>query len=75
MEQFIAELINNPKMPKWLRYAIVTLVCGSVIFLGIMLARKSPMTVGKVFGAALSVLFIIAAIYLFVKIASVSRRQ
>lgn len=52
MEPFIADLINNPKAPKWLRYVIVTLVCGFVIFLGVMLALKSPMLVGK-FSAAL----------------------
>ena len=49
MEPVIADLINNPKVPKWLRFAIVTLVCGFVVFLGVMLTLKSPMLVGKNF--------------------------
>ena len=74
MEPFLADLINNPKLPKWLRYVIVTVVCGLVIFLGVTLAIKSPVLVGKIFGGVLSVVFLAAAIYLFVKIArSVSR--
>lgn len=68
MEPFIADLINNPKVPKWLRYVIVTLVCGFVIFLGVMLALKSPMPVGKIFGGVTALLFLTTAIYLFVKI-------
>lgn len=69
MEPWIAEWINNPKMPKWLRYSIVTLVCGFVMFLGGMLVWKSPMLAGKIFGGVLSVLFLAASIYLFQKIA------
>lgn len=68
MESFIADLINTPKIPKWLRYIIVTIVCGFVIFLGVMLAIKSPMLIGKIFGGVLSVLFFAAAIYLFARI-------
>ena len=75
MEPFIAVLINNPKAPKWLRYVIVTLVCGFVIFLGVMLALKSPMLIGKIFGGALSVLFLAAAVYLFAKITQAQSKQ
>ena len=75
MEPFIADLINNPKAPKWLRYVIVTLVCGFVIFLGVMLALKSPMLVGKIFGGALSALFLAAAVYLFAKITQSQSKQ
>ncbi len=69
MEPFIADLINNPKATKWLRYVIVTIVCGFLIFLGVMLALKSPMLVGKIFGGALSAFFLAAAVYLFAEIA------
>ena len=75
MEPFIADLINNPKIPKWLRSIIVTIVCGFVIFLGVMLALKSPMLVGKIFGGALSALFLAAAVYLFVKITKSQLKQ
>ncbi len=73
MEPFIADLINNPKMPKRLRYLIVTIVCGFVIFIGIMLALKSPMVIGKIFGGVLAALFFAVAIYLFAKIAKHDR--
>ena len=69
MEPVIVDLINNPKVPKWLRFAIVTLVCGFVVFLGVMLTLKSPMLVGKIFGAVLAVLFLAGACVLFLKIA------
>ena len=75
MEPFIEDLINNPKVPKWLRYVIVMLVCGFVIFLGIMLAMKSTILVGKIFGGALSVLFLAAAVYLFAKITKSQSKQ
>lgn len=42
MEFIIAELINNPKIPKWLRYVIVTAICGAIIVLGVMLAINAP---------------------------------
>lgn len=75
MESFIADLIGKPKVPKRLRYAIVTIVCGLVIFLGVMLALKSPMALGRIFGAALSALFFAAAIYLFAKIKRNNRAE
>ena len=75
MEPFIADLINNPKVPKWLRYVIVTLVCGFVIFLGVLLALKSPMLICKIFGGALSALFLAAALYLFAKITKSQLKQ
>lgn len=68
LEPFIADLINNPKVPKRLRYVIISAVCGFVIFLGVMLAMKSPVLIGKIFGGALSVLFFAAAIFLFTKV-------
>ncbi len=42
MEFIIAELINTPKIPKWLRYVIVTAICGAIIVLGVMLAINAP---------------------------------
>ena len=72
MESFIADLINNPKVPKWLRCVIVTLVCGCVIALGVVLAIKSPMLIGKIFGGVMATLFLAAVVYLFVKIAKKS---
>lgn len=69
MKFIIAELINNPKIPKWLRYVIVAAIYGAIIVLGVMLAIKSPMPAGRIFGGVLSALFAVAAIYLYVKTA------
>ena len=43
MEFIIADLIDNPKIPKWLRYVIVTAATGLVILIDVMLIVKSPM--------------------------------
>lgn len=32
MEPFLADLINNNKVPKIIRYLIVILICGFIIF-------------------------------------------
>ena len=69
MESFIADLINNPRVPKWLRCVIVVAVCGLVVFLSVMLIIKSPMIVGTIFGGVLTSATIAAIIYLFIKIA------
>lgn len=75
METILSELINNPKVPKWIRCILVAVVCGFVIFLGVMLALKSQIPAGRIFGGALSVLFAAAAVWLFVKIAKGESRR
>lgn len=50
MEPLIEDLINNPKVPKWLEFVIMAVVCGLLIFLGVLLAINSSELVGKIFG-------------------------
>lgn len=69
MEPFIADLINDPKVPKFIRYSIVTILCLFIIFLGISCAINSPFLWGKMFGIILSIAFLIIGIYLCIKIA------
>ena len=69
MEPFIADLVNNPNIPKWLRCVIVTVICGIIVFIGVMLLLKAPMTAGRIFGGILAVLFLGVAVYLLTKIA------
>lgn len=69
MEPFIADLINDPKVPKFIRYGIVTILCLLIIFLGISCAINSPFLWGKIFGIILSIAFLIIGIYLCIKIA------
>ena len=63
MKFVIADLINNPKIPKWLRYVIVTVAAGLVIYIYVMLIIKSPMIWGKIFGGVLAAPFGLAAIF------------
>ena len=68
MEPYIADLINNPKIPKILRYIIVSVWCLFIIFLGVNCAISSPFVFGKIFGITLSIVFLIIGIYLYNKI-------
>lgn len=68
MESFLADLINNPKVPKVIRYAIVLGLCLFILYIGIFTAVKSPMIGGRIFGVILSAAVLFAAIYLLRKI-------
>lgn len=69
MEPLIEDLINNPKVPKWLGFVIMAVVCGLLIFLGVLLAINSSELVGRIFGGIMCALFVALAVYLFAKIA------
>ncbi len=68
MEPFLADLINNPKIPKVIRYAIVSVVCLFIFYVGMMCARESPMLIGKAFGVILCALTLAAEGHLINKI-------
>ena len=68
METFIAEIINDPKVPKIIRYIIATILCLFIIILGISCAINSPFILGKIFGIILAIIFLIIGIYLYIKI-------
>ena len=68
MEPFIADLINNSKVPKIIRYLIVTILCLFIIFLGVSCSISSPFIFGKIFGIVLAIIFFIIEIYLCIKI-------
>lgn len=69
MEPFIEDLINNPKVPKWLEFVIMAVVCGLLIFLGVLLAINSSELVGRIFGGIMCALFVALVVYLFAKMA------
>ena len=68
MEPFIADLINNSKVPKPIRYAIVTIISIFIIFIGVVCAIKSPFLWGKIFGVILAIIFLGLGIYICLKI-------
>ena len=69
MEPFIEDSINNPKVPKWLGFVIMAVVCCLLIFLGVLLAINSSELVGRIFGGIMCALFVALVVYLFAKIA------
>lgn len=69
MEPLIEDSINNPKVPKWLGFVIMAVVCGLLIFLGVLLAINSSELVGRIFGGIMCALFVALVVYLFAKIA------
>lgn len=69
MEPFIEDLINNPKVPKWLGFVIMAVVCGLLFFLGVLLEINSSELVGRIFGGIMCALFVALVVYLFAKIA------
>lgn len=68
MEAFLADLINSKRVPKIIRYSIVIIAVGFIIFLGIFAGITSEMLVGNIFGFALTVAGLVAGIYLIRKI-------
>lgn len=73
MEWIFADLINNPKVPKFIRYSIVTVFCAFIIFVGVSCAVSSVMLWGKIFGGLLALGFFAIGIYLYVKISKSSK--
>ncbi len=68
MEPFLADFLNNPKIPKFIRYAIVAVLGLFILYVGISCAIGSPMIIGRVFGIVLCILTLMATIYIFRKI-------
>ena len=68
MEPFIADLINNSKVSKILRYIIVIILCSFIIILGISCIINSPFILVNIFGIRIVIIFLIIGIYLNIKI-------
>ncbi len=68
MELIFVDIINSKKVPKILKYILITLVAGFLefIFIGIMI--KGIFKFAKPFGVIMSVLLFICYIYLIIKI-------
>ena len=69
MEPLIEDLINNPIVPTWVGFVILAVVCGLLIFLGVLLEINSSELVGRIFGGIMCALFVALVVYLFAKIA------
>ena len=68
MEPFIADLINNSKIPKLIRCIFVIADCAFIILIGVLCSVRSQMMFGKLFGAVLALGTAVLAVYLCKKI-------
>ena len=68
MEIVLADLINNPKVPKMIRYSIISVVSLFLLFVGVYCSVKSPMIMGNVFGIILCILTLTSTVYTLRKI-------
>ncbi len=68
MEPFLADLINNKKVPKFIRFIIIIIMVGFIEYISIDTVISSPYLWGKIFGIILSITFIIIFIILTIRI-------
>lgn len=67
MEPFIADLINN-KVPKPIRYIIVILLVGFIMWVGICVGLHSEMLIGNILGLLIAGIIWLTGIYLLIEI-------
>lgn len=68
MEPFLADLINNKKVPQIIRYIIVLVAVGFIIFIGIGTGLHSEILAGKILGFAIAIVFLVLGILLVIRI-------
>lgn len=68
MEPYLADLINNPKVPKIIRYIIVLIICGFIVFVGIATSLNSEMLWGKILGFLMVISILIVGIIMMRRI-------
>ncbi len=68
MEWIFADIINSTKVPKILKYIIITILIGFLEFIFIGVAINAFSKIAMLFGIALSIIFLVIYIYLIVKI-------
>lgn len=68
MEWFFVDIINNTKVPRVVKYAIITVVVGFLEFIFIGIAIHGVSVFAMIFGIAMAVLFLVCYLYLIVKI-------
>ncbi len=68
MEWIFADIINSTKVPKIVKYIIITIIVGFLEFIFIGVAINGVSKIAKPFGITLAIIFFIVYIYLIVKI-------
>lgn len=68
MEPFLADLINSTKVPKFIKYILITLAVGSLEFIFICAAINGVSKFAMPVGIILAIVLFIAYIYSIIRI-------
>lgn len=68
MEPFLADFINSTKIPKFLKYILVTLIVGFLEVIFLLVAFTGVTKIAMPLGIILAVLLLVLYIYMIVKI-------
>lgn len=68
MEWIFADIINSTKIPKIIKYIIITIIVGFLEFIFIGVAINGVSKIAMPFGIVLSIIFLLVYIYLIIKI-------
>ena len=68
MEPFIADLINNNKVPKMIRYIIVIILISFIMYICINVGLHAIYFIGNIFGFLIAILSLIVGIILLIRI-------
>lgn len=63
MELLFLEIIDNKKIPKWVRYLMLAVIEGFILFICIGVGLGSEYAVGKIAGLLFAALLFAAGVY------------
>lgn len=68
MEFIFGDIINNPKIPKWLRYLLTVVVCGAVLAVAVILIVESENVIATIILVLVAAFAAFSLVYLCVRI-------
>lgn len=63
MEPYLADFINNPKIPKNLKIIIITFLFGFLVYISVYVFLISNILAGRIFSLILSIILLISYFY------------
>ncbi len=63
MDNFLARLLGDQRIPKPLRFLLLAILVGVIAYAGIMICLNSSMITGKIFGAVLALVILLLGGY------------
>ena len=68
MEPYLADLINNNKVPKFIRYTIVIVSTILIEYISIYVGITSEILWGKILGFTVAIVYLLVSIILIIRI-------